>query len=180
MFFFFFLHKQAGSANLAWEKKTHLFLTCCVCDLLFRCLTTRCLHNTDRGLSLSPVRAQPPPGGSCGSTRLLFISPLCGHLERPESNSDDSGRVSSAGIQQTDPAAAGTNKPGAHSLSEVCFSRKWFTWSFPSDGEGLELERKDATGRRFKWREAEINPSQSYKFNKVFMSLCRSLNSSVT
>lgn len=99
--FFFFLHKQARSAYLAWEKKSpHLFLACC--DLLFRCLTTRCPHNTDRGLSLSPARSQPPPGGNCGSMRLLFISPLCGPLGRPESNSDDSGRVSSAGIQQTD------------------------------------------------------------------------------
>lgn len=139
-------------------KSEFLFPILLPCSVLFRRLTARCPRYTDRSLALSPARAEPPPGGSCRSTTTSLHFPplwLCGPLESWQTNCTDSvGEVSSLHPNKTDQCTRVRPNPDSSRFLK-CFSRKWFTWSFPSDGESLELERKDAAGRRFKWKEGE-------------------------
>ncbi len=127
-------------------------------SLLFRPLATRGPRSTGRGLSLSPERAQPPPGGSRRSTRLLLTSPLrCAgaSADRTAATAEDSLRLTSD-KRDLNPRRGHEQTQAPVASWSASLSRKWFTWSFPPDGEKFgELERKDAAERRFKWREGE-------------------------
>lgn len=99
-------------------------------NLLFhRPLATRCPHNTERaGLSLSPERVLPPPGGSCRSTHLSSFLLLWASTERP--TVDD--LLSLVAVKRTSNCGFKQTHVPLHffcaAFSEACFI------SFPGNG----------------------------------------------
>ena len=110
--------------------------------VLFLHPTTRCPHRTDRGLSPAPERSAPCLLQVGAAGRRNFSSlPL---RDTPERRTHERQRGWSSEFSwhpaKTHPSPRlQTNPDGSLFLKR--FSRKWFTWSFPSDAESLEFGR---------------------------------------
>lgn len=113
--------------------------------LLFLQTTTRCPHRTDRGLSLAPEPSAPCLLQVGAAGRRNFSSlPLCGKPERQAGERQRGWRsqFSWHPVKRHPSPRLQTNPGGCLFLKR--FSRKCFTWSFPSDGESLEFGRGKA------------------------------------